>query len=93
MLKKILVPVRGDGMANTVVSHAVALAKQHGAHVVIAHCRTPVEDFMPFSRRLPAFARETLIEQLLAGKHRALARVITRIARQPCGRLRSEGDR
>jgi nucleotide-binding universal stress UspA family protein len=63
MLKKILVPVRGDGMIETVVAHAVALAKRHSAHVVIAHCRTPAEDFMPFSRRLPGFARDTLIEQ------------------------------
>jgi nucleotide-binding universal stress UspA family protein len=63
MLSKILVPVRGDGMKEAVVAHAAALAKQHNAHVVVAHCRTNPEEFSPFSRHLPGFARDTFVKQ------------------------------
>ena len=63
MLCKIIVPVRGDGMVETVLGHAAALAKLHNAHIVVAHCRARPEDLMPYSRALPAFARETMIAQ------------------------------
>ena len=63
MLSRILVPVRGDGMAETVVRHAAALAKEHKAHIVVAHCRTAATDFMPYSVPLPAFARDTIMSQ------------------------------
>ncbi|MEM9582615.1 MAG: universal stress protein [Pseudomonadota bacterium] len=63
MLSKILVPVRGDGMVETVLGHASALAKHHGAHILVAHCRARTEDLMPYSRALPGFARDTMIEQ------------------------------
>lgn len=63
MLSKILVPVRGDGMVETVLGHAAALARRHKAHVVVAHCRSLTEDLMPYGVRLPAFARNTMLEQ------------------------------
>jgi len=63
MLSKILVPVRGDGMVETVLGHAAALAKRHKAHVVVAHCRSLTDDLMPYGVRLPAFARNTMLEQ------------------------------
>jgi nucleotide-binding universal stress UspA family protein len=63
MLSKIVVPVRGDGMAATVLGHASALAQHHKAHIVVAHCRARTEDLMPYSRQLPAFARNTVAEQ------------------------------
>jgi nucleotide-binding universal stress UspA family protein len=63
MLSRILVPVRGDGMAETVVGHAAALAERHKAHIVVAHCRAQADAFMPYSVPLPAFARETILSQ------------------------------
>lgn len=63
MLSKIIVPVRGDGMVETVLGHAAALAKHHNAHIVVAHCRARTEDLMPYSRALPSFARDTMVEQ------------------------------
>jgi nucleotide-binding universal stress UspA family protein len=63
MLRKLIVPVRGDGMVETVLGHAAALAKIHSAHVVVAHCRARTEDLMPYSVQLPSFARETIAEQ------------------------------
>lgn len=63
MLSRILVPVRGDGMAEMVMGHAAALAERHKAHIVVAHCRAPADEFMPYSVPLPAFARETILNQ------------------------------
>lgn len=63
MLRKIIVPVRGDGMLETVLGHATALARHHGAHIVVAHCRKRSEDTRPYSRSLPAFARATFLTQ------------------------------
>jgi nucleotide-binding universal stress UspA family protein len=63
MLARILVPVRGDGMGETVTAHAAALAHRHKAHVVVAHCRRKPDDMIPYSTLLPAFARETIMSQ------------------------------
>ena len=64
MLRKILVPVRGDGMMHIVLGHAAALARRHHAHVVVAHCRATPEDLLPYNVALPAFARQTLKKQV-----------------------------
>jgi len=63
MLSRILVPVRGDGMGETVLSHAAKLAHRHGAHIVVAHCRASPEEMLPYSVPLPGFARETILKQ------------------------------
>lgn len=63
MLSKILVPVRGDGLVETVLGHAATLAKRHRAHIVVAHCRAQAEDLMPYGTPLPAFARKTMLKQ------------------------------
>lgn len=63
MLRRIIVPVRGDGMIDTVLGHATALARHHNAHIVVAHCRKRTQDMRPYSRSLPAFARTTMVEQ------------------------------
>lgn len=60
MLARILVPLRGDGMAETLVAHAAALAHRHKAHIMVAHCRASAEDMIPHSTPIPAFARETI---------------------------------
>ncbi len=63
MLSRILVPVRGDGMGEIVLSHAAVLAHRHNAHIVVAHCRPQPEEMLPYSKALPSFARRTLLEQ------------------------------
>lgn len=60
MLARILVPLRGDGMAETMVVHAAALAHRHKAHIIVAHCRANAEDMIPHGTPIPAFARETI---------------------------------
>lgn len=63
MLSKIMVPVRGDGMAGTVLEYASTLARRHEAHIVVAHCRARAEDLIPYSTQLLSFARDTITEQ------------------------------
>jgi nucleotide-binding universal stress UspA family protein len=63
MLSRILVPVRGDGMGETVLAHAASLAHRHRAHIVVAHCRPQPADMVPHGIPLPAFARETILKQ------------------------------
>lgn len=63
MLSRILVPVRGDGMGDVVLSHAAQLAHRHKAHVIVAHCRVQPKDLLPYGMPLPAFARKTFLQQ------------------------------
>lgn len=63
MLARILVPVRGDGMGETVLAHAASLAHRHRAHIVVAHCRARPEDMVPTGLSLPSFARANIIAQ------------------------------
>lgn len=94
MLKKILVPVRGDGMVGTVLGHASELAKQHKAHVVVAHCRAKATDYMPYGVPLPNFARETMLKQaheLADRQEEHLRKILHRLAGD-FGLTESEAD-
>lgn len=85
MLRSIMVPVRGDGMVSTVLGHAAELAKQHGSHVSVVHCRAPVKDMMPPGIPLPEFARKAVIEQaseLANQQEDHLRRILHRLARE-----------
>jgi len=63
VIRKILVPVRGDGKGDNVLGHAAALAHRYGAHIEVAHCRPRPEDLMPFGVAIPEFLRKQLIKQ------------------------------
>lgn len=63
MLRKIMVPVRGDGKGDNVLRHAAVLAHQHSAHIEVTHCRTRPEDLMPYGIPIPDFLRESILEQ------------------------------
>ncbi len=63
MIRKILVPVRGDGKGDGVLGHASALAHRHGSHIEVIHCRARPEDLMPFGVPLPDFLRKQIVEQ------------------------------
>lgn len=62
MIRKILVPVRGDGKGDNVLAHAAALAKRFKAHVTITHCRARPEDMMPFGVPIPGFLKKQILE-------------------------------
>jgi nucleotide-binding universal stress UspA family protein len=62
MIRKILVPVRGDGKGDNVIAHAAALAHRNKSHLEIAHCRARPEDMLPFGVPLPAMFRKQMIQ-------------------------------
>ena len=63
MIRKILVPVRGDGKGDNVLAHAAALAHRYNAHIEIVHCRARPEDLMPYGVHIPEFLRRQIVEQ------------------------------
>lgn len=62
MIRKIVVPVRGDGKGDNVLAHAAAMAKRHKAHVLVTHCRPRPEDLLPYGIPMPQFARDQLLK-------------------------------
>ncbi len=63
MIRKILVPVRGDGKGDNVLAHAAALARRYGAHIEVVHCRPRPEDLMPYGIAIPDFLKKQLLKQ------------------------------
>jgi nucleotide-binding universal stress UspA family protein len=62
MIRKILVPARGDGKGDNVFAHATALARRFHAHVEVVHCRPRPEDLLPFGVPIPAMLRDQLLK-------------------------------
>lgn len=63
MIRKIILPVRGDGKGSNVFAHAAILANRFKAHIVVTHCRPRAEDLLPYGVPVPAFMRDMFIEQ------------------------------
>ena len=63
MIRKIVLPVRGDGKGDNVFAHAICLAKRYQAHVVVTHCRPRAEDLMPFGVPISAALKKLVVEQ------------------------------
>jgi len=61
-IRKIVIPIRGDGKGENVLAHAAALARRYDAHVEALHCRARVEDLMPYGVPVPAFLRKQIEE-------------------------------
>jgi nucleotide-binding universal stress UspA family protein len=63
LIRKILVPVRGDGKGDNVLAHAAAIAHHHISHIEVVHCRPRPEDLMPYGVHIPEFLRKQIIKQ------------------------------
>ena len=63
MIRKILVPVRGDGKGDNVLAHAAALAHRYSGHIEVVHCRPRPEDLMPYGIAIPDFLKKQLLKQ------------------------------
>ena len=63
MIRKIVIPVRGDGKGDNVFAHAAAVARRYAAHVVVTHCRARAEDMLPYGVPIPAAMKKLLLEQ------------------------------
>lgn len=64
MIRKILVPVRGDGKGDNVLAHAAALARVFNAHIEVTHCRARPEDLLPFGVPIPAILKSQLLKSV-----------------------------
>lgn len=62
MIRKLLVPVRGDGKGDNVFAHATALARRFNAHVEVVHCRPRPEDLLPFGVPIPTMLRDQFLK-------------------------------
>ena len=63
MIKKIFVPIRGDGKGENVLRHAAVLAKRFNAHIEAAHSRPIMEEVLPFGLQMPSFMRDDIKKQ------------------------------
>lgn len=63
MIRKIVVPVRGDGKGDQVLRHAAALAERTEAMIEVIHCRARPEDMLPYGVPVPDFLRKQIVEQ------------------------------
>ena len=63
MIRKIVIPVRGDGKGDNVFAHAAVLAVRYKAHIAVTHCRPRGEDLMPYGVAVPAALRKLLLSQ------------------------------
>ncbi|MCC0017296.1 MAG: universal stress protein [Rhodobiaceae bacterium] len=62
MIRKIMVPVRGDGKGDNVLAHAAVLAKRFDAHIEVTHCRARPDDLMPYGVAIPSFLKEQIFD-------------------------------
>jgi len=63
MIRKIVIPVRGDGKGDNVFAHAAVLATRYKAHIAVTHCRPRGEDLMPYGVAITASLRKLLLNQ------------------------------
>lgn len=63
MIRKIVVPVRGDGKGDNVFAHAATLAVRYKAHIAVTHCRARPQDLMPYGVAISAPLKKLLLSQ------------------------------
>jgi nucleotide-binding universal stress UspA family protein len=63
VIRKIVIPVRGDGKGDNVFAHAAVLAMRYKAHIAVTHCRPRSEDLMPYGIAIPSSLRKLLLSQ------------------------------
>ncbi|MEM9433766.1 MAG: universal stress protein [Pseudomonadota bacterium] len=61
-IKKIVVPVRGDGKGDNVVRHAAVLTHRFNAHLDVTHVRPTAEDMIPFGVAVPGVLKQQILE-------------------------------
>lgn len=59
-IRRILVPLRGDGKGEHVLDHALVLARRYKAHIEAVHCRPRSQELIPFGF-IPPRLREQLV--------------------------------
>ena len=85
MIRKIILPVRGDGKADNVFAHAAALANRFKAQVVVTHCRTRPGDLLPLGFPVPTFMKKQMIDhaiEIANLEEKTLRATITKLAKK-----------
>ncbi|HEU0221591.1 MAG TPA: universal stress protein [Paracoccaceae bacterium] len=62
MIRRLVIPIRADGMGENVLSHAALIAHRFHAHVEMLHCSPRPEDMLPFGIPLAGFLREQVLQ-------------------------------
>ncbi len=66
-IRKIMVPVRGDGKGEGLLDHALALAEVTGAHVEVVHSRSQPKDMLPYGTlMITASMKKSILEAATA---------------------------
>ncbi|MEM1345466.1 MAG: universal stress protein, partial [Pseudomonadota bacterium] len=63
-IAKILVPVRGDGRGQSVLDHALALARPLGAHIEVLYCQAQSDDMLPYGVVVPRAVASQIAETM-----------------------------
>ena len=95
-MRKILVPVRGDGKGDNVFAHAVALARGFNAHVQVTHCRSRPEDLIPYGVAVSPEMKKQIIDQsteILNIQEQGLRDEITALAKANGAEMSEKNDR
>ena len=61
-IKKIVVPVRGDGKGDNVLRHAAVLAHRFSAHIDVTHVRAMPQDMIPFGVAVPEALKRQILQ-------------------------------
>jgi len=61
-IKSIIVPVRGDGKGDSVLSLALAVGRIFGSHIDVLHVHARPEDMIPYGVPVPGLFRDTIME-------------------------------
>ncbi len=91
-VRRIVMPVRGDGKGENVFAHAAAVAKRHGARIVVTHCRARAEDMMPYGVPIPAAMKRLLLQQSRTVADQVEAGLRDEVVRLAAARGLSVGD-
>jgi len=63
-MRKILIPIRGDGKGDNVIAHAAALARRMKVHVQISHCRPRAQDLLPYGVPMHKTLKALMLRQI-----------------------------
>lgn len=61
-IKSIIVPVRGDGKGDSVLSLALAIGRIFRSHIDVLHVHARPEDMIPYGVPVPGLFRDTIME-------------------------------
>lgn len=62
MFRRVLVPVRGDGYGEKLLSLGAAVVRPHGGHLMVMHVHARPQDLLPYGVPIPSSLKATIFE-------------------------------